>query len=96
MAASDTATTTSAACRPSTHSLARAPVKRHRRQGDAAPAPNSAKAHQMSPVGVPGSSRRRAFAGAVLVGLGAVVTSVLLQTKKARPAITGKLAADVA
>ena len=36
------------------------------------------------------------FAGAGLVALGAIVTAVLLRTKRQRPAVSGKLAADAA
>jgi hypothetical protein len=40
--------------------------------------------------------RDASFAGAALVGLGAIATAVLLRTKGARPAASGKLAADAA
>src|SRR5918997_406108 len=49
-----------------------------------------------SPVEYVEGFRDAAFAGAGLVGLGAAVTAVLLRTRRARPAATGKLAADAA
>ena len=40
--------------------------------------------------------REAALAGAALVGLGAVATAILLRSKRGRPALSGKLAADPA
>ena len=49
-----------------------------------------------SPVEYVEGFRDAALAGAGLVGIGAVVTALLLRTRRARPAVRGGLAADAA